>query len=220
MPPQTRGAFADPREVLLAGRPEAVSDEDLLAVLVGEEGARCLGSLLPEGPVAHGLYRVSGEDLITLRGIGPARAARLLACVEITRRAARVARDERPVISGPEDVVALCAPQLRGRDREHFWTLALNTKNRLLRTIEVSVGSLSASIVHPRELFKEAVRLSAASVVVVHNHPSGDPAPSGADIQLTRRLTRAGEVLGIHVLDHVIIGDSGQHASLKELGLM
>ena len=86
--------------------------------------------------------------------------------------------------------------------------------------IEVSVGSLNASIVHPRELFKEAVRLSAASVVVVHNHPSGDPTPSGADIQLTRRLVRAGDVLGIEVLDHVVIGDGGAHASLRELGLM
>jgi DNA repair protein RadC len=89
-----------------------------------------------------------------------------------------------------------------------------------VRIIEVSVGSLNASIVHPRELFKDAVRASAASVVVVHNHPSGDPTPSGADIQLTRRLVKAGDVLGVDVLDHVIIGDGGAHASMRELGLM
>jgi DNA repair protein RadC len=105
-------------------------------------------------------------------------------------------------------------------DREHFWALALNTKNQLLKTIEVSIGSLNASIVHPRELFKDAVRMSAASVVVVHNHPSGDPTPSGADTQLTRRLVRAGDVLGIEVLDHVVIGDGGAHSSMRELGLM
>ena len=126
----------------------------------------------------------------------------------------------KPHVSCAEDVVRICAPQLRGSDREHFWALALNTKNQLLRTVEVSVGSLNASIVHPRELFKEAVRLSAASVVVVHNHPSGDPTPSGADVQLTRRLVKAGDVLGIEVLDHVVIGDSGEHASLRDLGLM
>ena len=124
------------------------------------------------------------------------------------------------MVSGPEDVVRLCAPQLRGSDREHFWALALNTKNQLIRVIEVSIGSLNASIVHPRELFKDAVRVSAASIVVVHNHPSGDPTPSGADIQLTRRLVKAGDVLGIEVLDHVVVGDGGQHASLRDLGLM
>jgi DNA repair protein RadC len=86
--------------------------------------------------------------------------------------------------------------------------------------VEVSVGSLNASIVHPRELFRDAVRASAAAVVVVHNHPSGDPTPSGADIQLTRRLVKAGDVLGIEVLDHVVIGDGGEHASLRDMGLM
>ena len=126
----------------------------------------------------------------------------------------------RPVISGPDDVARVCGPQMRGLDREHFWALALNTKNQLLRTIEVSIGSLNASIVHPRELFKDAVKVSAASIVVVHNHPSGDPTPSGADIQLTRRLVKAGDVLGIEVLDHVVIGGSGEHASLRDLGLM
>jgi DNA repair protein RadC len=138
----------------------------------------------------------------------------------MSRRASSPKADGRPTISTPEDVVAVCGGRLRGRDREHFWTLALNTKNRLIRVIEVSVGSLNASIVHPRELFKDAVRASAASVVVVHNHPSGDPTPSGADIQLTRRLIKAGDVLGVEVLDHVVIGDGGTHASMRDLGLM
>jgi DNA repair protein RadC len=123
-------------------------------------------------------------------------------------------------VTTPQDVVKLCATQLRGLDREHFWALALSTKNQLLRMVEVSVGSLNASIVHPRELFREAVRISAASVVVVHNHPSGDPNPSGADIQLTRRLAKAGDVLGIELLDHVVIGDGGAHASLRDMGVL
>jgi len=105
-------------------------------------------------------------------------------------------------------------------DREQFVALALNTKNRVIGAWAVSVGSLNASIVHPRELFKQCVKVSAASVVVMHNHPSGDPTPSGADIQLTRRLVKAGDVLGIEVLDHVVIGDGGAHASLRDLGLM
>jgi DNA repair protein RadC len=144
----------------------------------------------------------------------------VLACLEISRRASAWASARRPAVSTPEDVVGLCAPQLRGLDREHFWSLALNTKNQLIKLSEVSVGSLNASIVHPRELFKDAVRVSAAAIVVVHNHPSGDPTPSGADIQLTRRLAKAGDVLGIELLDHVIIGDGGEHSSLRDMGLM
>jgi len=212
-------AGSHPRELLLQGQPQALSDEALVSVLVGETGAAGLGRLVAQEPVATALWRVDAEQLVGLEGVGPAGAARLLACLEMSRRAAGPVED-RPTISTPEDVVALCGPRLRGRDREHFWTLALNTKNRLIRIIEVSVGSLNASIVHPRELFKDAVRSSAASVVVVHNHPSGDPTPSGADIQLTRRLVKAGDVLGVEVLDHVVIGDGGAHASLRDLGLM
>lgn len=213
-------ATHDSRELLLSGHPDRLTDSALLSVLVGETGAQGVGRLVCEQDVPSALWRMSPDDLVGLEGIGPAGAARLLACLEMSRRATGPCQEARPTISTPEDVVALCSGKLRGRDREHFWTLALNTKNRLVRIIEVSVGSLNASIVHPRELFKDAVRASAASVVVVHNHPSGDPTPSGADIQLTRRLVKAGDVLGVDVLDHVIIGDGGSHASMRELGLM
>ncbi len=205
------------QDLVLSGRADAVTDASLVALLVGEERAT---AVLAEHPIPDALWRASAEDLTRLRGVGPAAACRLLASLELARRAAVWSTGERPVVSTPEDVVRVCGVQLRGLDREHFWALVLNTKNQLLRVVEVSVGSLNASIVHPRELFKEAVRVSAASVVVVHNHPSGDPTPSGADIQLTRRLVRAGDVLGIDVLDHVVIGDGGAHASLRELGLM
>lgn len=204
---------------MLHGHPYAITDEGLLSVLVGGRGAqRVQGLLGEEGPQA--LLSASADELLALDGLGPAGVARLLACVEIGRRARDRRAADRPTISTPEDVVSLCGPDLRGLDREHFWTLALNTKNRLLRVFEVSVGSLNASIVHPRELFKNAVRASAASVIVVHNHPSGDPTPSGADIQLTHRIVKAGDVLGIEVLDHVVIGEEGEHSSLRDLGLM
>ncbi len=220
MAPRLMGRDMAARELLLDGRPDAVSDAALVAVVLGERDEQLGRTVLREHPIPHGFWRIKAEDLCVHGGVGPARAAALLACLELGRRAACWSGESRPVISTPEDVLKLCGPQLAGMDREHFWALALNTKNQLIKTIEVSIGSLNASIVHPRELFKEAVRLSAASVVVVHNHPSGDPTPSGADTQLTRRLVRAGDVLGIEVLDHVVIGDGGAHASMRELGLM
>ncbi len=220
MAPRLRGNATDPRRHLLEGRAETLSDAGLLAVLIGEEEPRRAERILAEHPIPDGLWRVSADELVAHEGVGPAAAARVLACLEMSRRASSWGRSEAPCVNTPEDVVAVCGTRLRGLDREHFWALALNTKNRLLRVIEVSVGSLNASIVHPRELFKDAVRASAASIVVVHNHPSGDPTPSGADVQLTRRLVKAGDVLGIEVLDHVVIGDGGEHASLRDLGLM
>lgn len=220
MGPHLAGTGGSPKDLLLSGRPEALSDASLVAVLLGE-GTEELGrEILEAYPVNDGLWRVCAEDLTRYPRIGPAAAARVLACLEMSRRASAWGTAKRPVVSTPDEVALLCGMRLRGQDREHFWMLALNTKNQLLKVVEVSIGSLNASIVHPRELYREAVRLAAASVVVVHNHPSGDPTPSGADIQLTRRLVRAGDVLGIELLDHVIIGDGGAHASLRELGLM
>lgn len=220
MAPRFPGCATDPRELLLEGRAESLSDAGLLSVLIGERSPRRADALLAEHPIPDALWRVCGEDLIALDGVGPAAAARVLACLEMSRRASTWRCARRKVVSTPEDVLELCGAQLRGLDREHFWSLALNTKNQLLRMVEVSVGSLNASIVHPRELYRDAVKVSAASIVVVHNHPSGDPTPSGADIQLTRRLVKAGDVLGIELLDHVIIGDGGEHSSLRDLGMM
>lgn len=219
MAPRVAGPVGSTRELLLGGCPESVPDDVLLSLVMDADSAT-VRRLLGGHASPEVLWRLSAEELVTLPGVGPARAARMLACLEISRRAGVWKHGPRPRVSTPEDVVELCWPQLRGEDKEHFWALALNTKNCLLRTIEVSVGSLNASIVHPRELFKEAVAVSAASVVVVHNHPSGDPSPSGADIQLTRRLVKAGDVIGIEVLDHVVIGDGGEHSSMRELGLM
>lgn len=208
------------RDAVLHGRVEMLSDASLISLIVSEGRPDVGTTVLGAQPCPDGLWRASAEDLVRIEGVGPAGAARLLASLELARRASAWPASSRPLVSTPDQVVALCATQLRGLDREHFWALALSTKNRLLRMVEVSVGSLNASIVHPRELYKEAVRVSAASIVVVHNHPSGDPTPSGADLQLTRRLAKAGDVLGIELLDHVVIGDGGAHVSLRELGVI
>lgn len=209
------------REEIIVGGVRSVPDDVLLSVLLGPRTAdRLLEALQSKRMPVQELRALGGDDLIALDGVGRAGAARVLACLEIGRRFGAQDRRRRAIVSTPEEVVRVCGPRLRGLDREHFWALALNTKNALVRIIEVSVGSLNASIVHPRELFKDAVRASAASVIVVHNHPSGDPTPSGADIQLTRRLVKAGDVLGIEVLDHVIIGDGDEYTSLRDLGLM
>lgn len=220
MAPRLPSHHADHRELLLVGRAESLTDAGLLSVLIGGPSTERASEILARHPIPDGLWRICAEDLVAMEGVGPAAAARVLACLEMSRRAATWRSGRRPTVNTPEDVVELCGAQLRGLDREHFWALALNTKNQLLRLTEVSVGSLNASIVHPRELYKVAVTVSAASMVVVHNHPSGDPSPSGADVQLTRRLQKAGDVLGIELLDHVVIGDGGEHSSLRDLGLM
>jgi DNA repair protein RadC len=208
------------RDVVLCGRADSLSDAALVGVLVAECSEDAGRAVLDAHPIPDSFWRLNAEDLLRLPGVGPAGAARLLVCLEMSRRASAWPAATRPTVSTAADVATLCATQLRGLDREHFWALALNTKNQLLRMVEISVGSLNASIVHPRELYKEAVRLSAASVVVVHNHPSGDPTPSGADLQLTRRLSRAGEVLGIELVDHVIVGDGGAFVSIREMGAL
>ena len=208
------------RTGVIAGRAGTLPDAALLAVVLGHDDLQVATDVMRDHPTPDRFWRVEAEDLTSYPGIGPSAAARVLACLELGRRAAAWPRGDRPTVAKPEDAARLLAGRVRGLDREHFWALALDTKNRLLREIDVSVGSLNASIVHPRELFKVAVRISAASVVVVHNHPSGDPTPSGADTQLTRRLVKAGDVLGIELLDHVVIGDGGEWASLRDLGLL
>lgn len=201
---------------------ERQSDVELVACILGrptvDEACTRLATVLATDGWLGGapLAEVARE----YGNVGPKSVAKLEAAVELGRRAlaARASR-QAETVSTPEDVVRIVKPMLVGRDREHFLALALSTKNKLIKVIEVSVGSLNASIVHPRELYKECVMASAASVVVVHCHPSGDPSPSGADIQLTRRLVKAADVLGIELLDHVVVGGD-EYASLRDLGLM
>lgn len=166
-------------------------------------------------PSAQALAAATFEDLAA--AIGPRRAGALLAAVELGRRAQAAPSTKRPAIRNAADVYQLLSWDMRHLDREHFRVLVLNTRHQVVRVATVSVGGLSSAQVHPREVFKEAIRYGAAAIIVVHNHPSGDPTPSPDDRQITDQLSAAGTLIGIPVLDHIIIGD-GQYTSLRELG--
>ena len=154
------------------------------------------------------------EDLLQIDGIGPSKACSILGAIELGKRIAASMPKERSTITGSEDVAKLFMEELRYRKKEHFKSVLVNTKSEI-----IAVGELSSTIIHPREVFQLAIRKSAAAVIFIHNHPSGDPTPSGEDIETTKRLTEAGKLLGIRVLDHVIIGD-GRYASMGAMGLM
>lgn len=155
----------------------------------------------------RGLGKVPPRALQEIPGVGWATACRVVGALELGRRAAEEALPARPRIRGPEDVHTLMAPLLRDLQHEEFHALLLNAQHRVVGQVLVSRGILDASVVHPREVFKSAVVESAAAIVLVHNHPSGDPSPSAEDRLVTRQMRRAGETLGIPVLDHVVIGD-------------
>jgi DNA repair protein RadC len=163
------------------------------------------------------LSGASLDELAAVPGVRPADAARVEACVELCRRLAYGRPLRRRRVDGPADVARMLMPALRDADREHFVAVLLSTKNQVLDVVTVSVGSLSASIVHPREVLKPAIQASAAALIVAHNHPTGVPTPSPEDVDLTRRLARAADLIGIRLLDHVIVGD-GTYESLKENG--
>lgn len=214
-----------PREKLIAYGASVLSNAELLAVLL-RTGTREHSVLrLAEQVLARyqglgltGIIRMSAAELAELPGLGPAKAATVLAAVELGRRLSMAAAKVE-VVHGPEDVAHFAMPRFRFEQKEHFAVLLLNTKNHILAMPEISIGSLTASVVHPREVFEAAVRYSAASVILLHNHPSGDPAPSKEDIAVTERLRKAGQVMDIPVLDHIIIGNN-RFVSLKEKGML
>ncbi len=175
-------------------------------------------SLLAEFGSLSAVLRESSSSLAKVRGVGRSLAARIRAVREIGQRFSRNERTApRLHVSGPEDVADLLLDEMRSLDREHFRAILLNTKNRILGVRTISIGSLNASVVHAREVFKAAVTESAQAIVLVHNHPSGQPEPSPEDLAVTDRLVHAGRILGIEILDHVILG-SHDYVSLKELG--
>lgn len=213
-----------PRERMLSCGASGMSNAELLAILLRtgaqrESAVTLAQRLLRASGGLRGLTDRSLEQLCEERGIGPAKALQIQAAIELGKRIARSELESAPIIRAPGDVAALVSEDLRYLQQEHFVALFLNTKNRVIGRETLSVGSLNAAIVHPRELFRAAVKRSAASVICVHNHPSGDPTPSAEDIRLTHRLTEAGHIIGIEVLDHVIIGDRS-FVSLKESGEM
>ena len=200
----------------------ALRDEELLAVMLGT-GYR--GRHVLE--VAAAIFaQFANEELVALdlaqwrriKGVGKVKAAQLVAAFELARRGLGKGLGTRPVVASPVDALPLLE-EIRDQRREHFLCLYLNARNQVIFKEVVSIGSLSASIVHPREVFQAAITHSAASVVLAHNHPSGDVSPSGDDIELTRRLVRAGEIMGIDVLDHIIMA-AEDFLSMKERGLM
>lgn len=213
-----------PRERLQRFGVEALSAQEILALILGrgisgESVMVTAQRLLSQFGSLKGIGSASLEELAQVRGIGIAKASQIRAAFELaSRMEGGVESTDRPLIKTPEDVNSLVQNRLRGKKKEHFWALLLDTRNRLLKVAEISVGSLDSSIVHPREVFKEAVSASAAAVIFVHNHPSGDPEASEDDTKLTKRLAEAGQIMGIDVLDHIIIGDR-KYRSLKREGI-
>ncbi|MBM3285953.1 MAG: DNA repair protein RadC [Candidatus Eisenbacteria bacterium] len=201
----------DPREQILSEGPRQASDADLLAAILGSGSAsrrvHDMSARLLEDGGLHLLGHTSPQALLEIPSVGPAQACRVLAAVELGRRVwVRAGPAERPV-RGPEDVQERCRGYAAAR-KEHFLALHLNTRQIVVREELVSVGSLNASIVHPREVFRSAILESAASLILVHNHPSGDPTPSDDDIRITMRLAEVGELVGIPLTDHVVLGES------------
>ena len=213
-----------PRERLQKFGAEALSAQEILAVILGrgisgESVMVTAQRLLSQFGSLKGIADASLEELSRVRGIGLAKAAQIRAAFELASRLEGYQDSgKRETAKTPEDVVALVRGRLKGKKKEYFLALLLDTRNQLIRVAEISVGSLDSSIVHPREVFKEAVAASAASVIFAHNHPSGDPEASEDDLNLTKRLAEAGEIMGIDVLDHVIIGEE-KYLSLKREGL-
>ena len=213
----TLGPEDRPREKLLRLGAPALGDNELVAVLLGSGLHACdvLGvaaALLASTGDVRSLSRATAEALMRTPGVGPTRAARLLAAMELGRRVVAAPRGPRPRLGSPSAVGAYLLPRHGGHREERFGVLLLDTKHRVIRAVVISLGTLDASLVHPREVFRAAAEHSAAAVVLFHNHPSGDPMPSTEDVWLTRRLAQAGDLMGIAVVDHVVLGDGCWHS--------
>jgi DNA repair protein RadC len=211
-----------PREKLERLGPDALGDNELLALILGS-GSRAAGALaLANTLLVHvdglvGLTRSTVLELQQVAGIGRARAAQVLAAVELGRRTLFRDATQRPRLTNAKDMARHLTPQFGTSVVEQFGVVMLDTKQQVLRIKIISIGSLDQTIVHPREVFRAAAAASAAAIVLFHNHPSGDPTPSPDDLALTQRLADAGEIMGIEVLDHLILGD-GRFFSMRDAG--
>jgi DNA repair protein RadC len=213
-----------PRERFIQHGPSSLSNNELIALLLrtgtkDESVLQLSNRLLTQFEGLRLLKSATLEEITEIKGIGMAKAIQLLAAVELGRRVANLSYNDRFVIRSPEDGAKYVMNDMRFLSQEHFVCLYLNTKNQVLHKQTIFIGSLNASIVHPREVYKEAIRRSAASIICIHNHPSGDPAPSREDIEVTKRLAESGKIIGIDLLDHLIIGEN-KFVSLKEKGYL
>jgi DNA repair protein RadC len=211
-----------PREKLERLGPAGLGDNELLAVVLGSGSYRTdalalANRLIEQSGGLNGLTRASVHDLNRIAGIGPARAAQVLAAVELGRRTLLRSGAARPQLLSPRQVALYLLPQYGAGPVERFGILMLDTKQRVIRIKIVAVGSLDTTVVHPREVFREAAIASAKSIVLFHNHPSGDPTPSSDDLVLTARMVNAGDIMGIDVIDHVILADQ-RYCSVLESG--
>ncbi len=203
-----------PRERLLKNGSESLSDAQLLAILLrtgshkGDALQLAIYLLKKFSPLPQ-LLQATVSELCAVKGVGPAKAAQLKAALELGRRSLTIPLFEGAIFSKSHHVFQHFAPLFRNAKKEYFKVLLLDQKNKLIRDLTISEGSLTATVVHPREVFRPAIRDSAASVIFIHNHPSGDPSPSIEDKKITTRLVEVGELMGISVLDHLIIGDRG-----------
>lgn len=220
-----------PQERLEQYGADALSDREILAMILrsGPKGTDVLtlsGKIIDQAGSLSSLLRWSAEDFKQIHGIGPVKALQLLAVMSFAKRILREDGGRETLFDSPEVVMRHFHTLTAGLEVEKFWVLCLDRKNRLLRRVESTSGTASNSLVHPREVFREAIRLSASAIIAVHNHPSGDPAPSSADIKITRQLREAASVIGIDLLDHVILGQKVKdprgigYYSFNEAGLI
>ncbi len=215
---------ARPRERLLSLGPDALVDSELLSLILGTSGASAgeeglAARLLDRFGGLHGLDRASASELVRISGMGPARVASLRAALHLSRRLVLAERPRGAALRSAAQVHRRLSPLLRHLDQEVFVGIYLDARHRVLSEVRIAEGGLTACAIHPREVLMPAVREAAAALIVAHNHPSGDPAPSSDDIALTTRLSVAAEALGIRLLDHLVIGD-GRYVSLAEEGLL
>ncbi|MFD0588297.1 DNA repair protein RadC [Paenibacillus sp. GCM10027627] len=213
-----------PRERMMQYGAEALSHAELLAILLRtgtkrQSAVHLAGAILKQCGSLRNLLDMSMEELTSISGIGTAKALQLKAGIELGRRITKSRLGEATIVRRPKDAADYVMEELRYLKKEHFVCLFLNTKNHIIARETLSMGTLNASLVHPREVFRAAIKCSSASIICAHNHPSGDPAPSPEDISLTKRLAEAGQLIGIELLDHLVIGD-GRFVSLKEQGYL